>query len=1144
MCAVKNVLAAVAVVLALYVATAGLSVSARAAPAPCSSPVCSKPHPAPNLAPQTRAPAPRVVAPSTTQTDWPTFGFNLARTGSNPVESALSPATAGNLNEVWSHDLGANVDTQPIVAAGVTIAGNPTSVVYAGSEDGDFFALDAAGGNLLWKQPVGDAQTAACFDNSDARSGVSSAPVVDRTSNTIYVAGGGGQVYALDMSTGQVRTGWPIRIISNPSNENVWSALTLSGGKLYTEVASRCDATPYFGRVTAINLSNLTQLPPFYVVPPSSGVFGGGIWGWGGASTDSAGNLYVATGNAVPGAENVFQAEHVVSLSSTLGMLASNAPGLTGVDRDFGATPTLYQAPGCPLQAAVENKFGALFIYNAGSIGSGPVQRLQVANVSDDQFVGLPAYSPAQNMLYVSNSSDSSSGPFKHGLLAFSVQPNCTLSLAWQQTVGPNAVPSSPPTVANGVVYYGDAWGNQTFAFNAQTGQPLWNSGNRLGGAANAAPSVVNGELFVPSWDHKLHAFDATGRPYVALASPNSITRTSANIAATLNPNGQATSYHFEYGTSTAYGSQTPDTSGGTGTANQVVTAGISSLSPNTTYHYRLDATNPGGTIQGQDQTFTTSASPYTDAVLSTGGIRAYLRLGEGSGTTAFDNLGSFTGAYFNSPKLGAPGAVQGDPNTAVSFSGQAQYASFPRPIQDDFTLEFWFNSKGGGIGTGNTQWWQGAGLVDGEVPNVVNDFGTSLDQQGQVWAGTGNPDTSIHSQPGLNDGNWHYVAFTRARAAGTLTLYIDGILVSRQGGASTQSLTNPLHLRIGMLQSGINAVSGSVDEIAAYTSVLSPQSVRAHLTAAGYNPPGTCPPGTWQNLSLTGQAVAAFGTYPPSCQAESNRSDLRGGLTSEVVGQPFSTLAAPPTADQWYAAVEANNVVQPLVVHPDGTAVANSGNNGFLSLENMRVSTSSAGWTNLVLQNGWRQAGGVLPPSYRQDAGFVELRGGLNGGSTGQVIANLPPGQRPGADQWYSVVTANNVVAPLLIQSNGNISLSAGVPGFLALDGVRVPVATTSTNPLVLQNGWRQAPGVDTAGVVADGAGFATLTGGVNGGSTGQVVSTLPSQYRPMRDVWLSVVTAGDVVAPLVIHPDGTVVLAAGNPGFLSLAGLRIPTG
>jgi outer membrane protein assembly factor BamB len=454
-----------------------------------------------------------------------------------------------------------------------------------------------------------------CFDRPDHTYGVSSAAAIDKTSSTIYVAGGNGKIYALDLATGQIKPGWPVTITSNPAHEHVWGALSVFNGKVYAPISMPgCDIPPYNGRMTSVDIATHTAGAPFYVVPPSSGRSGGGIWGWGGASIDTStnptnSNVFVATGNALPNGpgEHDFFAEHVVGLTSGLGVISSNYPGLTGGDTDFGATPTLFQAPGCPLQAAVENKFGAFFVYNTGSIQNGPLQRLQIANTGDDRFIGLPAYSPQQNMLYVSNSSDSNDGTYKQGMVALKVGPDCKLSLAWQQSV-PTGSPPSPPTVANGVVYYGNGTGNQLFAFDAQTGQQLWNSGSRVGGPLFGASTVVNGQVFAPSWDNKLHSFDATGRPFVGDAGASGVTQSSANLSGTLNPNGQATTYHFEYGTTASYGSQTPDQSAGAGTTDQQVSANLPSLSPNTTYHFRLDATNAGGTTQGQDRTFTTNS--------------------------------------------------------------------------------------------------------------------------------------------------------------------------------------------------------------------------------------------------------------------------------------------------------------------------------------------------------------------------------------------------------------------------------------------------------------------------------------------------------------------------------------------------------
>ncbi len=101
------------------------------------------------------------------------------------------------------------------------------------------------------------------------------------------------------------------------------------------------------------------------------------------------------------------------------------------------------------------------------------------------------------------------------------------------------------------------------------------------------------------------------------LAAPAAITgpvsavgTTSATASGTLNPNGQSTSWYFEYGTSTNYGRRTPSRSAGSGNSNVQVSAVLAGLTAGTTYHYRLVATNGGGTARGADGIFTTLTAP------------------------------------------------------------------------------------------------------------------------------------------------------------------------------------------------------------------------------------------------------------------------------------------------------------------------------------------------------------------------------------------------------------------------------------------------------------------------------------------------------------------------------------------------------
>jgi hypothetical protein len=75
-----------------------------------------------------------------------------------------------------------------------------------------------------------------------------------------------------------------------------------------------------------------------------------------------------------------------------------------------------------------------------------------------------------------------------------------------------------------------------------------------------------------------------------------------------VSPRSQLTVYSFQYGTTTAYGASTPSVSAGSGAPPVAVSANLSGLAPNTTYHFRIVATNDTATTLGDDRTFTTSA--------------------------------------------------------------------------------------------------------------------------------------------------------------------------------------------------------------------------------------------------------------------------------------------------------------------------------------------------------------------------------------------------------------------------------------------------------------------------------------------------------------------------------------------------------
>ncbi|UCG12397.1 MAG: fibronectin type III domain-containing protein [Deltaproteobacteria bacterium] len=108
-----------------------------------------------------------------------------------------------------------------------------------------------------------------------------------------------------------------------------------------------------------------------------------------------------------------------------------------------------------------------------------------------------------------------------------------------------------------------------------------------------------------------VNVYEASTPPTITTGSASSVGSSSATLNGTVKPNGSSTSYYFEYGTTATYGSVTPTTDAGSGASDVPVSADISGLDPETTYHFRIVATNSFGTSYGSDQTFDTLPITY-----------------------------------------------------------------------------------------------------------------------------------------------------------------------------------------------------------------------------------------------------------------------------------------------------------------------------------------------------------------------------------------------------------------------------------------------------------------------------------------------------------------------------------------------------
>lgn len=110
--------------------------------------------------------------------------------------------------------------------------------------------------------------------------------------------------------------------------------------------------------------------------------------------------------------------------------------------------------------------------------------------------------------------------------------------------------------------------------------------------------------------------------PTVSTAPATNVTSSGATLNGSVNPNGQQTSYAFQWGPTSGYGHETPLSSAGAGTSASSVSATLSGLAPGSSYHFRIIAMSAGGTSVGNDQTFTTSGTapaPSTPPQASTG---------------------------------------------------------------------------------------------------------------------------------------------------------------------------------------------------------------------------------------------------------------------------------------------------------------------------------------------------------------------------------------------------------------------------------------------------------------------------------------------------------------------------------------------
>jgi phosphodiesterase/alkaline phosphatase D-like protein len=206
-------------------------------------------------------------------------------------------------------------------------------------------------------------------------------------------------------------------------------------------------------------------------------------------------------------------------------------------------------------------------------------------------------------------------------------------------TTGAASGIGSSDATLNGTVNANGETTTVTFEYGLDTGYGYTMAAvpGQVSGATDTAVSAVIYELSPNTTYHfRVVAQNASGTTYgsdmtfttlplpptVVTAAASGIGVDNATLNGSVNPRGSSTTVTFEYGTDTSYGTTvTADQSPLSGTSAIAVSKAITGLASNTTYHYRVVATNAGGTSYGEDMTFTINGLPPTAVTNTATGI-------------------------------------------------------------------------------------------------------------------------------------------------------------------------------------------------------------------------------------------------------------------------------------------------------------------------------------------------------------------------------------------------------------------------------------------------------------------------------------------------------------------------------------------
>jgi hypothetical protein len=494
-----------------------------------------------------------------------TYHNDNARTGQNIIETTLTP---GNVNvahfgKLYSFPVDGSVYAQPLYLPQVAMPGNGIhNVVVVATQHDSVYAFDADSPTAapLWRanflNPDAGITTILPTDVNASdilpEIGITSTPVIDVSSNTLYVVAATKEngafyhrLHALDMTSGAEKFGGP-RIIqasypgtAQDGNDGVLSfssryqlqraALLLSNGKVFIAFASYADSGLYHGWVIAYDAVTMQQAGAWVSTPNG---YQGGIWMSGcGMSADADGNLYLSVAN---GPFDAYGEQPGLNFSDSIMKLKSGTLGLTlsdfftpysqakmaQDDLDLGSAGVVLlpdQSGSYPHLAVTSGKNGHVYLLNRDNFGgynAGAKSNPQIVQEISGQLrqqMGTPAY--WNGRLYFG----AGISPYHDSIKAFAIRngllspsPQSQSAAIYHLTRGTVSISANGNN--NGIVwavhtdaYYDTHQGPAVLhAYDAKNlSHELYNSNQRLArdnpGLASkfTVPTVANGKVFV-----------------------------------------------------------------------------------------------------------------------------------------------------------------------------------------------------------------------------------------------------------------------------------------------------------------------------------------------------------------------------------------------------------------------------------------------------------------------------------------------------------------------------------------------------------------------------------------------------------------------------------------------------------------------